>query len=161
MEYTSFWPRRQWNLYSKNNILLKNGLLFLARLYIIKDRFGYTNYKKIKVVIIMDKENAVETVAEAEPKKKTGRKAMTPEEKAAAVETRAQNKAKADSLSPVLIMQFQGGEVDLSTLVEAAKADFRESKKRTSVTDLKLYIKPEEHTAYYVVNEKHNGSISF
>lgn len=109
----------------------------------------------------MDKENAVETVAEAEPKKKTGRKAMTPEEKAAAVETRAQNKAKADSLSPVLIMQFQGGEVDLSTLVEAAKADFRESKKRTSVTDLKLYIKPEEHTAYYVVNEKHNGSISF
>lgn len=110
---------------------------------------------------MMDKEKAAVTAAEAEPKKKAGRKAMTPEEKAAAAKVRAQNKAKADSLSPVLILQFQGGEVDLSTLVEAAKADFRESKKRTPVTDLKLYIKPEERAAYYVVNEKHNGSISY
>ena len=30
-----------------------------------------------------------------------------------------------------------------------------------TITDLKLYVKPEERTAYYVVNEKFRGSISF
>ena len=58
-------------------------------------------------------------------------------------------------------MQFQGSEVDLDTLAEAAKADFRQTKKRTPVTDLKLYVKPEERMAYYVINEKYNGSVSY
>lgn len=86
---------------------------------------------------------------------------MAAEEKAAAAKSRAQNKAKADSLKPTVIVQFQGSEVDLDTLVEAAKADFRQAKKRTPITDLKLYVKPEERVAYYVVNENHNGSVSY
>ena len=64
-------------------------------------------------------------------------------------------------LKPTVIVQFQGAEVDLDTLVEAAKADFRQEKKRTPITELKLYVKPEERMAYYVVNGKHNGSVSF
>ena len=55
----------------------------------------------------------------------------------------------------------EDAEVDLDTLVEAAKADFRQEKKRTPITELKLYVKPEEHTAYYVINEKFNGSVAF
>ena len=51
--------------------------------------------------------------------------------------------------------------MDLDTLVEAAKAGFRQEKKRTPITDLKLYVKPEERTAYYVVNETFNGSVAF
>ena len=47
------------------------------------------------------------------------------------------------------------------SLVEVAKADFKQTKKRTPITDLKLYVKPEEHTAYYVINEKFNGSVAF
>ena len=86
---------------------------------------------------------------------------MTAEEKAVAAQARAEIKAKADSLKPTVILQFQGSEVDLDTLVEAAKADFRQEKKRTPITDLKLYVKPEERVAYYVVNEKFNGSVSF
>ena len=50
---------------------------------------------------------------------------------------------------------------DVDALTEAAKADFRQVKKRTPITDLKLYIKPEERVAYYVVNEKYNGSVSY
>jgi len=34
-------------------------------------------------------------------------------------------------------------------------------KKRTLTTGLKLYVKPEEHAAYYVVNEKFIGSIFY
>lgn len=45
----------------------------------------------------------------------------------------------ADHLQPTVIVQFQGREVELDTLAEAAKADFRQAKKRTPVTDLKLY----------------------
>lgn len=93
--------------------------------------------------------------------KKPGRKAMTPKEKEAAAKARAAEKAKADQMKPELIMQYQGADMDLGVLTEAAKADFRAQKKRTPITSLKLYIKPEEQTAYYVVNEKYTGSVAF
>ena len=109
----------------------------------------------------MDKEKTVDAATEQVPKKRGGRKPMTAEEKTAAAKARAESKAKADSLKPTVIVQFQGAEVDLDTLVEAAKADFRQVKKRTPITDLKLYVKPEERTGYYVVNEKFNGSVSY
>lgn len=109
----------------------------------------------------MGKEKTIGTTAEPEAKKRGGRKPMTAEEKAAAAKARAESKAKADSLKPTVIVQFQGIDVNLDTLVEAAKADFRQTKKRTPITDLKLYVKPEERTVYYVINEKFNGSVSF
>lgn len=109
----------------------------------------------------MDKDKATAVTVEPEVKKKAGRKPFTAEEKAAAAKARAESKAKADSLKPTVIMQFQGTEVEVDALVEAAKADFRQEKKRTPITDLKLYVKPEERVAYYVVNEKFNGSVAF
>ena len=109
----------------------------------------------------MDEEKKVSETAGQAPKKRGGRKPMTAEEKAAAAKARTESKAKADNLKPTVIVQFQGAEVNLDTLVETAKADFRQAKKRTPITDLKLYVKPEERTAYYVVNEKHNGSVSY
>lgn len=109
----------------------------------------------------MDKNKTTTAATEPAAKKKGGRKPMTAEEKATAAKARAESKAKAVNLKPTVIVQFQGSEVDLDTLVETAKADFRQTKKRIPITDLKLYIKPEEHAAYYVVNEKFNGSVSF
>lgn len=61
-------------------------------------------------------------------KKRAGRKSMTPEEKAATAKTRAEEKAKTDGLKPTFIVQFQGTEVNLDTLAEAGKADFRQAK---------------------------------
>lgn len=86
---------------------------------------------------------------------------MTAAEKEATAKVRAEEKAKAESLKPEIVVQFQGSDVDMSTLVEAAKTDFHKAKKRTLVTDMKLYVKPEEHMAYYVINEKFTGSISY
>lgn len=108
----------------------------------------------------MDRKKTVGEV-DMEPKKKGGRKPMTAEEKAAAAKVRAEAKAKAGSLQPAYIVQFQGSEVDMATLAEAAKADFRKDKKRTAIAALRLYVKPEERMAYYVVNEKHGGSIAY
>ena len=109
----------------------------------------------------MDKETTAATAVEPEAKKKAGRKPMTTEEKAAAAKARAESKAKADNLKPTVIVQFQDTEVNLDTLVEAAKADFHQAKKRTLITGLKLYVKPEERMAYYVINENFTGRISY
>lgn len=104
-------------------------------------------------------EATVDKTDEMNPKKKPGRKPLSAEEKEAAAKLRAAEKEKADNLKPEIILQYQGGETDVSALVEAAKADFHSAKKRTLVTSLKLYIKPEESAAYYVINENHNGKI--
>lgn len=105
-------------------------------------------------------EKTIEKTDELEPKKKPGRKPMSAEEKAAAAELRAEEKKKAENLKPEIVLQYQGGETDVAALVEAAKADFHSVKKRTLVTALKLYIKPEEGAAYYVINEDYNGKIT-
>lgn len=98
---------------------------------------------------------------ELKEKKRPGRKPMTPEEKAAAAAVRAAEKAKADNLKPEIFVQYQGTQTDMNALSEAAKADFHTAKKRTLVTSLKLYVKPEEHTAYYVINGEYEGKIFF
>lgn len=109
----------------------------------------------------MANEKKITESTEPAGKKKPGRKPMTDEEKAAAAKARTERKEKENSLKPTITLQFQGTEVELSTLVEAAKADFRQAKKRTPIIDLKLYVKPEEHAAYYVINDKHSGSIFY
>ena len=97
----------------------------------------------------------------SEIKKRPGRRPMTEKEKAAAAKLRAAEKKRADNLKPDVIVQYQDGEVDTASLVEAAKADFHQTKKRTLVTDLKIYIKPEDHMAYYIINGDHEGNIPF
>ena len=94
-------------------------------------------------------------------KRKPGRQPMTAEEKEAAAKARAEEKEKAAHLVPDIVVQYQGGEIAMSTLVEAAKADFHKEKKRTLVTDLKLYVKPEEHMVYYVINKNYEGKVPY
>ena len=92
-------------------------------------------------------------------KRRGGRKPMTAEEKEAAAKLRAEEKAKADNLKPEFVLQFQEKEINLDELAEAAKAAFKAEKKRTLVTDLKIYLKPEEHAVYYVVNGGFSGKL--
>ena len=84
---------------------------------------------------------------------------MTSEEKEAAAQVRAAEKAKADNLKPAYVLQYQDAEISLDELAEAAKAAFHAEKKRTLVTDLKIYVKPEERAAYYVVNGTFSGKL--
>lgn len=107
---------------------------------------------------------AVEKVPQADDpiaKRKPGRRPMTTEEKEAAAKARAEEKDKAAHLKPEIIVQYQGGDVNMSTLVEAAKADFHKTKKRILITGLTLYVKPEEHMVYYVVNENYEGKVPY
>ena len=89
-----------------------------------------------------------EAVADA-PKKRGGRK---PKAETAAAEGKPQT----------IYVQFQDSEVDIDDLIEKARADYKGDKKRApKITDLKLYIKPEERAAYYVINEKFDGKVEY
>ena len=106
-----------------------------------------------------EKEMALEA---QEPKKRRGgRKPMTPEQKAEAAKAREEEKRKADNLVPEVVIQYQDSEANVTALIDAAKEDFRTVKKRMRITDMKLYVKPEEHAAYYVINGEFNGKVSF
>jgi len=111
----------------------------------------------------MAKKTANKDVAAAtkEPKtlKKPGRKPMTEAQKAAAAKQREAQKKAAENMKPELILQYQNCETDVMALVEAAKADFKASHKRVLITGLKLYLKPEDGVAYYVINENESGKI--
>lgn len=99
--------------------------------------------------------------AQEQTKRYPGRRPMTAQEKEAAARVRAEEKEKANNLRPELFLQYQDCDTDMAALAEAAKADFHKTRKRTLVTALRLYIKPEERTAYYVINGEYTGKIPF
>ena len=113
---------------------------------------------------------AVEEVkSEVEPTvekaKKSAEKAVKATRKTAAKAAEKVKMAAAKTVgaevSPVVYVQYQGEEEKIEDLVAAAKAAFAAEHAHTKVTDLKLYIKPEERATYYVVNEKFAGRVDF
>ena len=107
-------------------------------------------------------ESAKPTVERAKAGVKRGRKkAVKTVEKAKTSVKRAADKATRGESAPVVYVQYQGAEESVEDLVAAAKAAFAAEHSRTKVADLKLYIKPEERAAYYVVNEKFAGRVDF
>ena len=94
-------------------------------------------------------------------KKRGGRKPMSEREKGEAAKKRAEEKAKAEKMMPVVILQYMDAEVDTAALIEAAKADFKATYKRTLITDIRLYLKPTDRAAYYVINDTFRGEVRF
>ena len=99
--------------------------------------------------------------------KKTAKRAAkaTKEGAEKAVKATKRTAAKAmrggDKINSVVYVQYQGAEERVEDLVASARAAFKAEHLRTKITDLRLYIKPEERAAYYVVNEKFAGRIGF
>jgi len=66
------------------------------------------------------------------------------------------------NLTEKISIQFAGGEWVVSELKERAIAAYvEEGHRRGNIKKMTFYIKPEEHTVYYVVNEKNSGSVNF
>lgn len=83
--------------------------------------------------------------------KKTTKKAAT--EKTAA-EKKTTTRRKKVVVNTEVFVQFMGKEVYTAELVENIKLAWAAENERTveEITDLKIYVKPEENKAYYVVN---------
>lgn len=103
------------------------------------------------------KNKNAEKKADKKTEKKTEKKANKKETKAVK-EVKTDNKA-AKTQAQVYI-QFLGAEYDVDEIKVAAKAAYEaEGHRAASIKSLKLYIKPEEKKAYYVINDKAVGSV--
>lgn len=58
------------------------------------------------------------------------------------------------------VLQFNGREFDLAAVEANVKKNWKEAgHKLTEIADLDIYVKPEEATAYYVVNKEIEGKV--
>lgn len=92
-------------------------------------------------------------------KKKTAAAAPAVEALAAeAKESKTRKSAKAPArrgrppLAPELYVEFSGKQYNVTDIIDRAKADYRATHK-VGVQSCKVYIKPEEGAAYYVINK--------
>ena len=88
------------------------------------------------------------------------KKAEVVEESPSPVEKKRRTpKAAAQEQTSSVFVQYQDIEADVSSLMDAARAQFKQMKPHTKVTDIKLYVKPEDRAAYYVINGQFDGKI--
>lgn len=91
-------------------------------------------------------------------KKKTSAAAPAVEALAETKETKTRKAAKAPArrgrppLAPELYVEFGSKQYNITDIIDRAKADYRLTHK-VGVQSCKVYVKPEEEAAYYVINK--------
>jgi len=74
----------------------------------------------------------------------------------------APKRKKEDTMEKEILIQYGGGEWSTASLVEKAIAAYvAEGHRRGRISKLTVYLKPEEHKIYYVINDKATGSVDF
>ena len=129
----------------------------------------------VKAATVPEKATTNETAAETakEMKKTTAKKApaakktaesktsekKTTVKKTAARKTAVKKAAAHKEPAASLILQFGGKEIAADSLFARIKEIWTGAGNREEdIKDMKLYVKPEENTAYYVINEETTGS---
>ncbi|HCJ76267.1 MAG TPA: hypothetical protein DHV88_07730, partial [Roseburia sp.] len=70
-------------------------------------------------------------------------------------------KAEKKELVPEVFVQFNGNEDVVANVIERAKEAFAaDGHRASSIKSLKVYLKPEEYAAYYVVNDTYAGKVN-
>ena len=87
--------------------------------------------------------------AEAKPARKTAKSAVKTEKAPKTEKTAHKGRPP---LSPEIYVEFAGKQYNITDLVDRAKANYRLTHK-VGVQSCKIYVKPEEEAAYYVVNK--------
>ena len=106
-------------------------------------------------------EEPKKTAVKAEETKKEAAKKETsvkkPVKKAPAKKTETKKTEKVEEI----YLQFHGQEIYTKEIMEKAKqAYIAEGHRESSIKSVRLYIKPEENMAYYVINEKIAGGVA-
>jgi hypothetical protein len=104
--------------------------------------------KKVEAV----KEAAVEkkAPAKAAAKKAPAKKAAA---KPAAKKAPAKKAAAKKETGDKVVLQYNGKDIEMKAVVEACKADYK-AKGHKTASNVVVYVKPEENTAYYTVAGK-------
>lgn len=69
--------------------------------------------------------------------------------------------AAVQEVSPEVILQYRGYEVNMDEMTERVKEHYyAKGYKKGSINNLQIYAKPEEFTAYYVINDGVVGKVN-
>ena len=108
------------------------------------------------------KTTAKKTAAKAKTAttKKAAAAKKTVKEKADAVKTETKRKVTRKPTKKI-VLQYYGDEYDEAELTERAIAQFNSVEGSVTVKTITLYLKPEDHAAYYVINDQYTGRVDF
>ena len=68
--------------------------------------------------------------------------------------------AEVDAADPEVYVQYQGNESNLAVITERIKKQYvEEGHKESDIKSLKIYLKPEDASAYYVINDNNSGKV--
>jgi len=101
-------------------------------------------------------EKKVEEVKAAATEKKAPAKAAakkTAAKKPAAKKAPAKKAAAKKETGDKVVLQYNGKDIEMKAVVEAAKADYK-AKTKKNATNVVVYVKPEDNAAYYTVGGK-------
>ena len=108
----------------------------------------------------MAKKATNKTTEEVKEVKVAAEEVTVAETKAVEKKKPVKREAKETAKKDEVYVQFAGEEYAVQDVMEKAKAAYVEEGHRASaIKSVRLYIKPEERRAYYVINEKSAGSI--
>ena len=99
-------------------------------------------------------------IAGEKTKRKYTRRSAAPkaEKKAPATKKSVKKNDTAPASASSFILQYGGGEYDIARIRESVAADSK-GKIRGKIKSLDIYVKPEDHAVYYVVNGKDSFKI--
>lgn len=116
--------------------------------------------EKVEKAVEKTTEKVAEKAAEVKADVKDAAKKTTAKAAKTAKTAKVAKTAKKEPVKPEIIVQYQNSEVDTAAVEERVKAQFvAEGHKAGFIRKLNIYIKPEEYSAYYVINDKFSGRV--
>lgn len=58
-----------------------------------------------------------------------------------------------------MVLQFGEHEVSMAAISEKVKQSYKNSGNEAEIKDIKIYVKPEDQKAYYVINGEFEGNV--
>ena len=109
---------------------------------------------EVKEIVKTPEVKAEEPKKEAAPKKTAApKKAAAPKKEAPAKKAPAKKAPVKKEIKTSVYVQYAGKEAEVEKLVAAAKKAYvAAGHKETDIKTVEIYVKPEENTAYYVIN---------
>ena len=121
-----------------------------------------TKKEEVKETVTTEEVPAANKTEEVKPAARRGRKPGSTNKKSArkTTTTRKTTKKENDEGKTEVFIQYAGQEFSEKSIIEKVEAAWvAEGKKTSAIKKVKLYVKPEEGKAYYVINEGlKNGS---
>ncbi|MDD6182683.1 MAG: DUF6465 family protein [Lachnospiraceae bacterium] len=113
---------------------------------------------EVKAAVKAEEEKVVEKAAEVKETVKATVK--TAAKKTAQKKTTRKTTTKKEPSSTEVFVEFYGQQSSVESVEERVKAAFvAEGHKAGTIKSLKIYLKPEEQAAYYVINDKFAGRV--